>query len=119
MPSPKPQASTRFYGPCISSTVSTGIPTIVDRSFFQSVTAISDVISPQISWLPKNAFPGDVIRVEVIAATELEALTLRFIEQPLQFQETQKRGWRAFAGIDLEAKPGSYWIKGYREAGRG
>jgi murein DD-endopeptidase MepM/ murein hydrolase activator NlpD len=87
------------------------LPLLIAHSS-RAVTALGHAGSPQISWLPKDAFPGDVIRVEVVGATALEELTLQFIEQPLQFQGTEKRVWRAYAGIDLETKPGQYWIKG-------
>jgi murein DD-endopeptidase MepM/ murein hydrolase activator NlpD len=60
-----------------------------------------------------QVFPGDVVRIDIIAAQNLERLDLAFIGHKVPVHSKANSGtWQALVGIDLETKPGLYALTG-------
>lgn len=71
-----------------------------------------------VSFAPSTLHPGDVARVDVGGVSGEEHITGSVLGQELAFHyDEQQQLWRALVGIDLDTKPGAYYLRIGRSAG--
>ena len=76
-------------------------------------TPSKPAVSARLSLQPLKTFPGDVLRADLKVAKGVEAVNVFFGSQRIAFQPGASAGeWLGLVGIDLEAKPGRYSLKG-------
>ncbi|MCI0722395.1 MAG: M23 family metallopeptidase [Acidobacteria bacterium] len=98
---------------------------VVVRFLFLSIwlglaprTTLSQTVSKpsvpvRLSVHKPKSFPGEVLRADLTVAKAVESLSLSFGSQKIVFQPQAKTDlWRALVGIDLETKPGRYFLTG-------
>ena len=76
-------------------------------------TVSKPAVPARLSLQPLKTFPGDVLRADLKVAKGVEAVNVFFESQRIAFQPGASAGeWLGLVGIDLEAKPGRYSLKG-------
>jgi murein DD-endopeptidase MepM/ murein hydrolase activator NlpD len=76
-------------------------------------TVSKPVVPARLSLQQPKAFPGDVLRVDLKVAKGVETVSAFFGSQKIAFQpHVGLAQWWGLVGIDLEAKPGRYSVKG-------
>ena len=82
------------------------------QAFFPQ-TVSKPAVPARLSLQPLKTFPGDVLRADLKVAKGVEAVNVFFDSQRIAFQPgASAREWLGLVGIDLEAKPGRYSLKG-------
>jgi murein DD-endopeptidase MepM/ murein hydrolase activator NlpD len=87
------------------------VPTCLLPAFSPSHQNSTDAV--RLSSGQRQVFPGDIVRIDIIAAQNIERLDLAFIGRKVTVHSKENPGiWQALVGIDLETKPGRYSLTG-------
>ena len=78
-----------------------------------SQTQAKSTLPARLSLQRLNAFPGDVLRVDLKVAKPVRSSSFAFATQKITFQpNAEPDQWWGLVGVDLETKPGRYFLKG-------